>query len=310
MTVTTASLRERFHEPARDPPEPWEELCGSESALRVARGLASYPYVPLHWDEVPAGAAQALASACGAWRLDQLFVVPSVVRRLVGAHDGWVVAPEQVLALADQGTALWVNGDAPRVVAAVGLDELVGLDHVQIGTYARLTLVAPARRLTIRYNAVARHALDGQLAALRVTVAGCPLPVPHEPKPDLPHPWAHLVLSTAVSLRSGGPVVVRIWGLSARGARRTALIALTPHELVVAREPDPELLGDEAPSAHDVLAVPRRRMEGAESTDIGARLRTGGAEVDLVLPRALAHELCRLAEHCTGVNRAAAADGL
>lgn len=191
MSHLVEVLRDRLHEPELDPPEPWERPLTADAAARRGAGGAEHPYVPLRWHDVPTGAAQALQAACGAWRLDQLFVVPASARRLVGRRDRWVATPAQVLGLAD-GAALWVDTDPePGVVAAIALDELAAIDHVQILLYARLTFLAPDRRLTVRYNAVARHALEDELAAVRAAAAGYPLPVPSdEPPPALAHKWA------------------------------------------------------------------------------------------------------------------------
>ncbi len=297
MTEIVGSLRERFHEPEHDPPEPWERLAEAGTAVRRRRGLAEHPYAPQSWAEVPRGAAEALESACGAWRLDQVFVVPAATRRLAGDRDAWVVTPMQVLGLADEGVALWADAaPEPGVVAVIPLDELAAIDHVQIQQYARLTLLAPRRRLTIRYDAVARRELEGQLSRVRAAAAGCPLPVPDEPEPDLPHAWAHVVRSAAVSLWPGAPIAVRLGMVSARGASpRTGLIALSPHELIVAQEPDPEALENSVPWAHDLLAVPRQRLDAIERVDGGARLRAGAVEIDVALSPPFADELVAFA---------------
>jgi hypothetical protein len=299
MTHIVGSLRERFHEPQLDPPEPWERPVESEIGTRRGRGLGGHPYAPLRWEDVPQGAAEALEAACGAWRLDQLFVIPASGRRLVGRRDRWVAAPTQVLGLADEGVALWVDTEPePRVIAAIALDELAAIDQVQILLYARLTLLAPGRTLTVRYNAVARHDLDGELTAVRAAACGYPLPVPGgEPEPAMPHKWAHLLHSSAVCLQPGDPVVARVGELPAgRGETRTALIALTPGELIVARDPDPDVLGGSSPYGHDVLSVPRRQLESAERIEMGVRLRAGGVDVDVRLSPPLADELAALAE--------------
>jgi hypothetical protein len=297
MNGIAASIRERFHEPAHDPPEPWEQLTETEGGGRRSWGLAAHPYVPPRWADVPPGAADALAAACGAWRLDQLFVVPAAGRRLAGDSDSWVTTPDQVLALTHEGVALWVDA-APvgEVVAVIALDELVAFDHIQIQHYARLTLCGHRRRLAIRYHAVARHELDSELSELRAAAAGCPLPVPADVEPGLPHEWAHFLRTPAVGLRPGAPIVVRVGPLSERGADgRTGLIALTPYELIIAREPLPEVLGGAWPCTPDVLAVPRQRLVGAEHSGEGATLRVDGSDLDVPLPRSLADVVCALA---------------
>jgi hypothetical protein len=300
MSHLVEVLRGRVHEPEVDPPEQWERPLAAGAAGRRGAAGAEHPHVPLRWQDVPAGAAQALQAACGAWRLDQLFVVPPSARRLVGWRDRWVATPAQVLGLADRGAALWISTQPDRgVVTAIALEELAAIDHVQILLYARLTFLAPGRRLTLRYNAVARHALEDELAAVRAAAAGYPLPVPSdEPPPALAHKWAHLVRSPAICLAPGDATIARTGELPAvRGEPpTTVLLVLTPRELIVARDPDATVLGGASPYGHDILAVPRRQLGGVERTDSGARLRAGGVNVDVDLSPSRTDELIALAE--------------
>ncbi len=299
MSHLVEVLRDRLHEPELDPPERWERPLTADAAVRRSAGGAEHPYVPLHWRDVPAGAAQALQAACGAWRLDQFFVVPASARRLVGRRDRWVATPAQVLGLADGGAALWVDTDPePGMVTAIALDYLAAVDHVQILLHARLTLLAPDRRLTLRYNAVARHALEDELAAVRAAAAGYPLPVPSdEPPPALAHKWAHLLSSPAICLAPDDPTVARAGELAAdRGEPSTVLLALTPRELIIARDPDATALGGASPYGHDILAVPRRQLQGVARIDSGARLRAGGVDVDIGLSPSLTDDLMTLVE--------------
>jgi hypothetical protein len=287
-----------------DPPELWEQLAEPAPRTSRAPGFAAHPYVPARQTDVPTGASEALESACGAWRLDQLFVVPAAPRRVVGDSYAWVTTPAQVVGLAEEGVALWIDADPePRVACALTLDELAAIDHAQIGAYMRLTLLAPDRRLTVRYDAVARHELDSALCALRAAAGGCPLPVPDEPELELTHEWAHLVHSTAVRLRPDERIAVRMGQLptGAQAHARSAMVALTPHELILAREPNLDLLEGSAPSGHDVLAIPRQRLERAEAAGAGLRLYTASVEIDLALPVGLARQLVDI----VGSDRAA-----
>ena len=183
------------------------------------------------------------------------------------------------------------------MVTAITLEELAAIDHVQILLYARLTFLARGRRLTVRYNAVARHALEDELAAVRAAVAGYPLPVRSDEPPALAHKWAHLLSSPAICLAPGDPTIARTGELPAdRGEPSTVLLALTPRELIVARDPDATVLGGASPYGHDILAVPRRQLQGVERTDSGARLQAGGIDVDVTLSRSLTDELIGLTE--------------
>jgi hypothetical protein len=281
VELLSASRREH------DPPESWETIAVLGGDDPGAHSVTVLPYFPGRWCDVPPGAAEALESTCGAWRLDQLFVVPATTRRLVWDPEPCVSTPMQVVGLAEERVALWVDAEPrARVVATLTLDELAAVDHAQIGAYVRLTLVAPDRRLTVRYDPVARHEFETVLSGLRAVAGGCPLPVPATPPPDLPHEWAHLVHSSAITPRAG---TLRLGELESHAGRpRAALVALTPYELVVAREPDPDLLGRFTPSGHDVLAIPRRQLIRAEIAAPGVRILAGHVEIDLALPQPLA----------------------
>ena len=299
MSDLVETQRHGLHEPDLDPPERWETPLAGDAVVGRAVDGADHPYVPLRWQDVPAGATQALQAACGAWRLDQLFVVPASARRLVGRRDRWVATPAQVLGLADGGAALWVDTDPERgVVTALALDELAAIAHVQILLHARLTLLAPGRRLTLRYNAVARHALADELATLRAAAAGYPLPVPSdEPPPALAQKWRQLVCSPAICLVPGDPIISRTGELPADpGEPTSVLLALTPRELIIARDPDATVLGGASSYGRDILAVPRRQLERVERTDSGARLRASGVDFDVGLSPSLTDELMTLAE--------------
>ena len=81
-----------------------------------------------------------------------------------------------------------------------------------------------------------------------------------------------------------------------RGEPSSVLLALTPRELIVARDPDATVLGGASPYGHDILSVPRRQLQSVERTDSGARLRAGGIDVDVTLSPSLTDELIGLTE--------------
>lgn len=93
------------------------------------------------------------------------------------------------------------------------------------------------------------------------------------------------------------PTIARTGDLPAdRGEPATVHLALTPRELIVARDPDATVLGGASRHGHDILAVPRRQLEGVERTDSGARLQAGGIDIDVRLSPSLTDELITLVE--------------
>jgi hypothetical protein len=292
-----------------DAPERWESPVDPELARRHARALAEHAYVPLRWEEVPAGAAPALQEACGAWRLDQLFVIPAGARMVAGRDAHWVATPTQVLGLADRGVALWVDTTpATGVQRVVGLDELAAIDQTQILVSARLRFLAPTRRLAVHYNALARHELDRALAAVRAAACGYPLTVPDEARVAMPSAWAHVANSLAVRLHPDDPALARFAAPPDQSkGPGAALVALTPYELVIVRDPDPDALGTAPASGHDLLHVVRRRLEGVDRTETGARLHAGGVDLEVPLAPSLSDDLLAVIERA-GSHRKATDD--
>jgi hypothetical protein len=267
--------------------------------------ITAHPYVPLRWEEVPAGAAPALQEACSAWRLDQLFVIPGGARFVGGPRALCVETPTQVVGLADRGVALWADTKpAPGAPIAIGLDELAAIDRRQILLFTRLTFLAHKRRLAVHFDALAGHELDPALAAVRAAASGYPLAVPDEPAPSMPSAWAHVAYSLAVRLRPRDPALLRFSELEGAHSVGGTLLALTPGELVIVREPDQDNLGDAPVCGHDLLHVMRRSVEGAEHTETGICIHAGGVDLDVPLARSVADDLLALIERAADVGQA------
>jgi hypothetical protein len=84
---------------------------------------------------------------------------------------------------------------------------------------------------------------------VRAASAGYPLPVPSDaPPPARAHKWAHLLSSPAICLAPADPTIARTGEMAAdRGEPSSVLLALTPRELIVARDPDATVLGGASP---------------------------------------------------------------
>jgi hypothetical protein len=275
-------LRMRRAEPV-DPPEPWEREVSPQEGPYVGRGgLAGHPYRPLRWQDVPAPAADALARSCGARELDQLFVIPESARR-TGRRGHWVAAETQVLGISNDAVGLWVAGDEPSVRTRIGTAELVAIQDIHFLLYGRLSFLGDGRRLTVRYNAVARHELQPGLLALRRTLAGPsrPLPVADVP-PALPFKWQAIAAWPTVRLHRDDPAVL-LFGRSMVRRRPPwpVLLALTGYELIAARSP-----GDDKVAAAfgvETLHPPRRRLDRVGISAQGLQVQIEGAELDVPL---------------------------
>jgi hypothetical protein len=280
-----------------DAPECWESPVDAEIATRSVCGLPNRPYAPLAWEEVPDGAAGALERACGAWRLDQLFVIPPAARPAARGTD-WLWAPTQVLGLADRGVALWVDTEpVPGVQLVVALDDLAAIERIQLGLQVRLTVLARDRSLAVHYSALAAPELEPALAAVRAAVCGYPGMIGDEPPPPMPPNWAHVARSLAVRLRAGDPALLRFRrAFGEVDSSGDTLLAFTPGELVIAREPDPEPFGPTGAWGPDLLHVPRTCLEGADRMDTGVRLLVRGVQLEVPLTRSITDDLLDLVE--------------
>jgi hypothetical protein len=119
----------------------------------------------------------------------------------------------------------------------------------------------------------------------------------------MPRAWGHVAHSVAVRLRPCDPALLRFGAASDEVASPGGtLLALTPGELVIARDPDPDRLGDAPACGPDLLHVPRRCLQGADHADTGVRLRAGGVELEVPLTRSLADDLRGLVEHAIGAG--------
>jgi hypothetical protein len=169
--------------------------------------------------------------------LEQFFVIPTGCRRTGSRRTRHITTPTQVLGLGDDAIALWVDAPPrPGVRVIIALDMLAAIDDVEFLLDGRLSFLSADDRLTVRYNTVGRSSVEPAIGAVRAAVAGDPSPLPGQPvTAELPVKWRNIARSPRVLLRPDEPALL----LFARppSAPRDTLVAITAHELVVAREP-------------------------------------------------------------------------
>lgn len=267
---------------SEDAPEPWERVTsgggGPDTGLS---GSDSHPFRPEAWHDVPDLAVNALAKACGTTKPSELFVIPPAARSVAAPRNAerQIATPLQVLGFGQTAIGLWADdafgGDLKVVIP---IDELAAIEDVHVLLFGRLSLVTSRQRLTIRYNTVAGHKLEESLQAVRLAAAGTPSPVHPATLPDgTPHKWVTLAASPTVRL-DDGPITL-VYETEPGRARREppyeTLIALTAHELVIAREPEHRPVT--AKYGVDVLQVPLGRLEGVWTEGDQLCVRAAGA---------------------------------
>ena len=255
-----------------DPPEPWETAVSREEAARIgSAGLRGRPYRPQRFDDMPAGARDALEDVCGVLRLNQLFVVPRTARWTNRAGRQCVATPAEVVAFGATIVALWVDdpiGAGVRVVVPV--DHLAAIVERNILLYGRAALIAADASIVIRYNTVAETDLRDSFRRVRMAIAGPPVPTPavlhwpghsthgQVPVSELPFKWQFVVASRVVNLGQREPMTVAVGGIDRAHARGIGIAVLGSRELVIVTDPTEDVRV--ARHGFDVHTVPRARL--------------------------------------------------
>ena len=308
MNGSTGAIVARLPRPRaraiQDPPEEWEHELAHRAVSLLGRGpTGRHPYRPLRDADVPASATRALAAACAAGELWQLLVIPASVRPVAsGRRWRWVATPTEVLGLGKAAVGLWVARsqeggplDLPRggatgapppmadlageVRETIPLGDLAFVEDVRILLSGRLTFVAKDRALRVRYSTVARYDMRPALDDVRATLAGEPLALPAPAVPPLPVKWQILAQTPSIRLNDRDATVLYDEPRTGRRRTRPTLVALTPYELVVAREPTQGLSVDRY--GVDSVHVARHRVERISPAGESLAIRARDADLDI-----------------------------
>jgi len=265
----------------RDPAESWELPSPASEGGSYHRGICDvFPFLPRRTEDVTEGALETLNAVCGVQDLRQVFVIPTAVRS-TGPGEQKVISPGSVLGIGTRAIALWTEKPEPGVKIAIPLERLSAIEDITILLYSRLTFFSLGCQLTIRYNTLARFALEPALLELRWRLAGAPQPLPIEETPaDLPIKWECLLRSPILRFHEGAPVAFR-FATAPRKSRhereRGQLIAVNAHELVFMCDP-PE-------SSHnygeDSFIVPRPRITRVRDREKYLEVASNGARYSL-----------------------------
>jgi hypothetical protein len=218
-------------------------------------GITSYPSNPHKWEEIPSGALESLGQTCGIEGLHQVFVIPWAVRS-VDFTGRKIITPDSVLALGTRAVGLWTAKPEPGIKAAIPVAELAAIEDIAVLLYGRLSFLSRDGRVTIRYNTVARRALEPALLELRKRLSGPAQPIPREEErwASLPLKWINIVKSSLARLQEDASVAFRFAEAprkSRRDEKRAHMLVLNPRELVYIRDPFDSRYGS------DSFIVPR-----------------------------------------------------
>lgn len=265
-----------------DPAESWELEYSESEGGWYHRGIYDvFPRPPRREEDVPPGALEALNSSCSLAGLRQLLLLPMAVRAT--GHGGEkVISPASVLGLGSRAVGLWTEKPEPGVKVLIPLERLSAIENVTILLYGRLSFHSFDRRLTIRYNTLARSSLRPLLLELRRRLAGPPLPLPPEEPAcgELPVKWRRLLRSPQLRFREGAPVAFR-FAVSPRNSRddidRGQLLVVSPHELLYLCGPPEASLN----YGEDSFIVPRPRISRVRVRERYLEVASNGVRLSL-----------------------------
>jgi hypothetical protein len=266
----------------RDPAESWELPTPESEGGSYHRGACDiFPFTPRRPEDIAEGARESLNEICGIEALRQIFVIPGAVRK-TGFGEQKVISPEGVLGIGTRAVGLWTAKPEPGVKIAIPLERLSALEDVTVLLYGRLSFLSLGGRLTIRYNTLARFALEPALLELRKRLAGSPQPLPcaDECSLHVPIKWECLIRSSRLRFHEGAPVAFRFAtapGSSRHERERGQLLAVNPHELVYMCDP-PEASHN---YGEDSFIVPRPRITRVRVREKYLEVASNGARFTL-----------------------------
>ena len=266
----------------RDPAESWELHCTENEGGSSHRGICDiFPFTPRRTEDIAEGALKSLTEACGIEGLRQVFMIPWATRA-TGFGEQMVISPGSVLGIGTRAVGLWTGKPEPGVKIVIPLERLSAIEDVTILLYSRLSFLSFGDRLTIRYNTLARFALEPALLELRKQLAGSPQPLPREDgeSPELPIKWESLVRSPHLRFHEDAPVAFRfatVPGKSLRERGRGQLLAVNPHELVYMCDP-PEASHN---YGADSFIAPRARITRVRVREKYLEVASNGARFSL-----------------------------
>jgi hypothetical protein len=266
----------------RDPAESWELHFTESEGGSYHRGTCDvFPSTPRRAEDVAAGALEALNEVCGIEALRQVFMIPWSARS-TGGGDQKVISPGSVLGIGTRAVGLWTEKPEPGVKIAIPLERLSAIEDITILLYSRLSFLSFGERLTIRYNTLARYALEPALLELRERLAGSPQPLPPEEEgcPELPIKWESLIHTALLRFHEDAPVAFRFAVAPKRSRNereRGQLLIVNPHELVYMCDP-PEASHN---YGEDSFIVPRPRITRVRVRERYLEVASNGARFSL-----------------------------
>ena len=163
--------------------EDWELLVRSDLAPHIlSPGQPRWARRPIGERMVPDGARQALAGGIGRHGLEDLLIVPALVRP---SGFRWrrrcCYAPLCVLGIGERGLGLWVQAPPPDVWVMLPFGVIAAVEQQADGPWRKLIVAGLGRKLSVRYHASGDVPVDTWTRRLRRRCARLPEPLPAGP---------------------------------------------------------------------------------------------------------------------------------
>jgi hypothetical protein len=267
----------------QDPAESWERPVASSAAARIGLHGGRLRLSPSD-AELPPGGQRALRACCGSIAPDHLLLVAPYARPIDLQRRRYVSGAAALLGLGERGTGLWVQGHERGVAVSVPHERIGFIEDVWLLGYGRLAVRSADARLAIRYDPATRAALAAAITELRMRATG-------EERHGLPWSGVRAVDDGRLADRAGlaidriladagaeeaAALVDTLPGAPSGAGDRLVAVVLTPRELIITAETGREGLA--GITGHDLVAVPRRRLQRATAADGTLALRSANAD--------------------------------
>lgn len=256
----------------------WEMIVGRDlAASLIPRGQLRRMQRPVDVCVLPSGSYRALTETAGRHHLEDLLLVPSVIRPVAPPwrrHCRYT--PMCVLGIGARGLALWADAlPSPDVQAVLAFDGIAAIERSDDGPWRRLTVTGSEAGFSVWYDADGDASADIWTRRLRLRRAARTASLPGEhrvtPRPGNPRSFPIEPGDEAVVARRRSPL-----------GRGSCLLAVTGREIIIVNSGRPLLRPWHR--RRRTLYVPRGAVTEATVTSRVLRLRSAGMEVCLQLP--------------------------
>lgn len=262
----------------------WELIVGRDlAASLIPHGQLRRLQRPVDLAMLPAGAHGALAASVGSHGLEDLLLVPAVVRPTAPSwRRRCQYAPMCVLGIGERGLGLWADAPpSPGVRVVLPFGGIAGIERHDDGSWRRLTVSGDDVSFSVWYDADGDASADIWTRRLRLRAAEPAGPLPEEHRTTARSPSSARSRNLRPFLAEPGDeaAVARWRSLPGRGS---CLLAVTGREIISVNSA--RALNRPWRRSTRALYVPRGTVTEAVVTGGTLLLRSAITDVHVPLP--------------------------